>query len=93
MGKLVVVDDEYGELKAALGSFGDVVEEQGTEYLRILAWICDSAITEGGAARNLKSFAIIARNLMGKTKELTDFMQTSCDALVTSIDQADEYLY
>lgn len=37
MGKLVVVDDEYGELKAALGSFGDVVEEQVTEYLRILA--------------------------------------------------------
>jgi hypothetical protein len=38
-------------------------------------------------------FALNARSIMGKTKELTAYMQSSCDALVVSIDQADEYLY
>jgi hypothetical protein len=40
MDNLVVADDEYGKLKEALGAFGDVAEEQVTEYLRILASVC-----------------------------------------------------
>lgn len=93
MDNLVVADDEYAKLKEALGVFGDAAEVQITEYLRIIASVCDAAVMDGGTAKNLKAFAICARDIMGRAKELTDYMQSSCDALLSSIDQADEYLY
>ena len=93
MDNLVVADEEYAKLKEALGAFGDAAEEQITEYLRVIASVCDAAITDGDTAENLKAFAICARDIMGKAKELTGYMQSSCDALLGSIDQADEYLY
>jgi H2-forming N5,N10-methylenetetrahydromethanopterin dehydrogenase-like enzyme len=93
MSDLIVADEEYSTLRQALGAFGDAAEEQVIEYLRILASLCDNAVIEGITARNLKSFALSACSIMGKTKELTEYMQSACDALVASIDQADEYLY
>ena len=93
MDDIIVADDEYESLKTALGSYGDVFEEQLNEYLTIMAIICDSIITEGSAAQNLQAFFSQATGFTGQTKELTALMQASCGSFVSDIDAADEYIY
>ena len=93
MDDIIVSDDEYESLKAALGAYGDAFEEQLGEYLGILTVICDSIVTEGLTAQSLQAFSLQARAFMGKTKELTGFMQASCSSFVSDIDAADEYIY
>ncbi len=91
--ELVVSDDDYTYLKEALASYGEAFEEEFTEYLRILVVICETIITEGATAQSLKNFSLHAATLSGKTKELTDSLNTACTSFVGAIDEADKYLY
>ena len=90
---LRVVDEQFEEYFTAITSFGKVAEEQLTEYLRILAGLCDTAITEGSVAANFKAFSLHAVGLMGRIQEMCDLLQASNTSFLEAIDEADEYLY
>jgi len=93
MDDLIISDAEYTAVEKALSTFGKAAEEQITTYLRILTTICGTSIKEGATARNLKAFADHAKGMSGSVEELTNFMKKFLGSFVSSIDDADKYLY
>ena len=93
MDELFVDDGEYAALADAVFKLGDVIEKQLSEYLRILDIVCDTAITEGATAQNLRAFKHEFWSTLGKPNDLAYMIKTSCENFISEIDSADEYLY
>lgn len=93
MADVIVVDDEYSSLKTSIEDFGSTVEEAYSQYIRIMQNICDTILTRGRAAENLKAFTSRANGMSFLAEGRTEETSLSCEAFVQEIDEADEFLY
>lgn len=93
MDDLIVTDDEYEGLGGALVAYGNALDEQVAEYLRVLDHICSNILDEGRAAENLQTFTSYAQVVSGAITRVSSSMQQKCTDFVQAIDDADEYIY
>lgn len=93
MDDLIVYDEEYQNYSDTLEGLSVSAEEQLEAYLESLSTVCESVITEGRVANNLKTFLLCAKGMKGITGERITAMRTALANYVSEIDTADEYIY
>ncbi|WP_455721610.1 hypothetical protein [Agathobacter sp.] len=88
------IDDEW--CKAA----GEFFSEEGQQlqsyldnYIKILNNINRSAICHGDVAQALENYISYANKMKNQIKEISDIAQRETEKFLSSIDEADQYIF
>jgi len=93
VGDLKVADSEYEELATACRDYSDKMEQAFDDYISILTVVCQNAISDGDAFKNLQSFRETAQLLSGQFSSVAKAAATFYEGFVSEVDAADDYLY
>lgn len=92
--KQLIIDDDYCR---ALGDFfvkqGEHMDGVIAEYVSILQEIKNSAITSGDVSNALGEYISYAQKLNDQIGNISITAKTHIDKFLTSVDDADQYLF
>ena len=89
-----IIDDSYC---TAMGAYfkrqGDQLDEMVTEYINVLKTIRRTAILKGEMRDTLEIYITYAEKMKGKIGEISATAQSQVAKFLSSVDEADQYLF
>ena len=73
-------------------SHADIIQKDN-RYIKILNNINRSAICQGDVAKALKSYIGYASRMKKQIQEISDIAQKETDKFLSSVDDADQYIF
>lgn len=94
VNKELIVDDDYcktiGKYFVSRGAHLEVVI---SEYIQILESIKQDAIISGDVANALQVYIEYSKKMQNKIRNISNSAKNQTDALISKIDEADQYLF
>ena len=88
------IDDEWCRSAGKFfGDEGQMLQSYLDRYIKILNNINRSAICQGDVAKALKSYIGYASRMKKQIQEISDIAQKETDKFLSSVDDADQYIF